>query len=67
MAKFNHMLDIAFTVETDMSDPKDIDSKTLVKALLERMFMLIEDGEFVVGETISHVDTILAELERREG
>ena len=57
MAKFNHMLDIAFTVETDMSDPKDIDSKTLVKALLERMFTLIDEGEFVVGDAIGPVDS----------
>jgi len=63
----NHMFDIAFTVETFEEDPDKIPSTELVQALLRRMFMLIEDGEFVVGETISHVDTILAELERREG
>ena len=64
---YNHMFDIAFTVETFEEDPDKIPSTELVQALLRRMFMLIEDGEFVVGETISHVDTILAELERREG
>ena len=63
----NHMFDIAFTVETFEEDPDKIPSTERVQALLRRMFMLIEDGEFVVGETISHVDTILAELERREG
>jgi len=57
MTKFNHMFDIAFTVETDMSNPEDIDSKTLVKALLNRMFTLIDEGQFVVGDAVSSVDS----------
>jgi len=57
MSLHSHMFDIAFTVETNMSDPEDIDSKTLVKALLDRMFTLIDAGEFVVGDAISPVDS----------
>ena len=57
MSLHSHMFDIAFTVETDMSDPEDIDSKTLVKALLDRMFTLIDEGQFVVGDAVSPVDS----------
>tara|TARA_Y100001949_G_scaffold147683_1_gene131739 strand:+ start:667 stop:885 length:219 start_codon:yes stop_codon:yes gene_type:complete len=64
---YNHMFDIAFTVETFEEDPDKIPSTELVQALLRRMFMLIEDGEFVVGDTVAHVDTAHIEFKRREG
>ena len=64
---YNHMFDIAFTVETFEEDPDKIPSTELVHALLRRMFMLIEDGEFVVGDTVAHVDTAHIEFKRREG
>ena len=63
----NHMFDIAFTVETFEEDPDKIPSTELVQALLRRMFKLIDSGEFVVGDTVAHVDTAHIELKRREG
>ena len=64
---YNHMFDIAFTVETFEEDPDKIPSTELVQALLRRMFKLIDSGEFVVGDTVAHVDTAHIELRRREG
>ena len=64
---YNHMFDIAFTVETFEEDPDKIPSTELVQALLRRMFKLIDSGEFIVGDTVAHVDTAHIELKRREG
>ena len=64
---YNHMFDIAFTVETFEEDPDKIPSTELVQALLRRMFKLIDSGEFVVGDTVAHVDTAHIEFKRREG
>ena len=64
---YNHMFDIAFTVETFEKDPDKIPSTELVQALLRRMFRLIDSGEFVVGDTVAHVDTANIEFIRREG
>ena len=64
---YNHMFDIAFTVETFEKDPDKIPSTELVQALLRRMFRLIDSGEFVVGDTVAHGDTANIEFIRREG
>ena len=55
MKKYNHMFDIAFSVETDEEDPAGVDQRQLVSALLTRIADLVENHE--IGEACGHCDS----------
>ena len=58
--KYNHMFDIAFTVESKESDYKDVNLEELIKGLIITLPSLYEDGL----ERFGFSDTI--ELEESE-
>ena len=41
--KYNHMFDVAFTVDTDESDPDKVTFQELMRGLLERIPNLYRD------------------------
>ena len=58
--KYNHMFDVAFTVESKESDCKDVTLEELIKGLIITLPSLYEDGL----ERFGFSDTI--ELEESE-
>ena len=64
--KYNHMLDVAFTIETDVEDPGDLTPADITAALLRRVASLVEDpqsNDLIVGGAIGHCDTFEIEEE----
>ena len=66
MSKYNHMLDIAFTVTSDSEDPESISREEIIASLLRRIADLTEfehATELRVGCAIGHCDTFEEEKE----
>jgi len=61
--KYNHMYDIAFSVDTDVEDPFKVPENELMIGLLRRICTLLAEGGtcgtlgFCVGEAIDHCDS----------
>ena len=53
--KYNHMVDIAFAVETNESDPLHLPEGEVLAALLRRLAGLLSDGQLTAE--IGHCDT----------
>ena len=62
---YNHMLDIAFEVESDIEDAFDLPGKLVLLGLLKRITNLLEEncdktlatGQFCVGEAVGFCST----------
>ena len=54
MQKFNHMMDVAFSVVTEDDDPSKIDYNVLLLGLTKRLASLMENGD---RESFGHCDT----------
>ena len=52
--KFNHMMDVAFSVVTEDDDPSKIDYNVLLLGLAKRLASLMENGDH---EAFGHCDT----------
>tara|TARA_R110000751_G_scaffold30576_1_gene78115 strand:- start:281 stop:487 length:207 start_codon:yes stop_codon:yes gene_type:complete len=57
MSKYNHMLDIAFTVISETEDPNDITPEEIHLAIERRLVTLREEGQYDIGGAIGHCDT----------
>ena len=57
MAEYNHMFDVAFTVNSDEEDWKDITFEELIEGILNRLPQLYHDGL----ESFGYCDTIVKE------
>ena len=57
--KYNHMLDIAFSVETTEPDPLKLPRDEVLAALMQRIAGLLSDGQLIAE--ISHCDTYTIE------
>ena len=57
MTKYNHMLDIAFTVISEEDDGSDITPEQIHVAIAKRLVSLAEANEFDIGGAISICDT----------
>lgn len=56
MTKYNHLLDMAFTVISDVEDVQDIPISTLLDGIQRRLdYLRANPGEVV--EVIGHCDT----------
>ena len=53
--RYNHMFDIAFSVDTDIIDPGQVGQRTLIVALLRRITDLMENCE--MQEACGHCDS----------
>jgi len=69
MPRYNHMLDLGFTIETSTEDPYELTQTEVLTALLARVKSLVEDPEgndFAVGGCIGFSDTFEIE-EKKDG
>jgi len=57
MTKYNHMLDIAFTVISEEEDGSDITPEQIHAAIAKRLVSLAEANEYDLGGSIGHCDT----------
>lgn len=57
MPKYNHMLDIAFTVISEKEDGSDITPEQIHVAIAKRLESLAETNEYDLGGTIGICDT----------
>jgi len=57
MTKYNHMLDIAFTVISEKQDGSDITPEQIHVAILKRLVSLAEANEYDLGGAIGICDT----------
>jgi len=57
MTKYNHMLDIAFTVISEKQDGSDITPEQIHVAILKRLVSLAEANEYDLGGAIGVCDT----------
>jgi len=57
MPKYNHMLDIAFTVISEKQDGSDITPEQIHVAIAKRLESLAETNEYDLGGTIGICDT----------
>ena len=57
MAKFNHMLDVAFEVISEKADGSDITPEQIHVAILKRLVSLAEANEYDIGGAIGICDT----------
>ena len=57
--KYNHMFDVAFTVNSEESDWKDVTYEELIEGLIKRLPELYKDGieAFGFNDTINLEDT----------
>ena len=62
---YNHAFDVAFSVETDESDPFKVTNRELIVGLLMRFVNLVEVEE--LREACGHVDTYKNEEEPNNG
>ena len=66
MAKFNHMLDVAFEVISEKADGSDITPEQIHVAILKRLVSLAESNEYDIGGAIGICDTYEIEEETGE-
>ena len=57
MTKYNHMLDIAFTVISEEDDGSDITPEQIHVAIAKRLVSLAEANEYDIGGAIGITDT----------
>jgi len=57
--KYNHMLDIAFAVETTEPDPLELEELQVLAALMQRITTLLSEGQFL--SDVGHCDTYTIE------
>jgi hypothetical protein len=57
MPKYNHMLDLAFTVISEQEDGSDITPLQIHMAILKRLESLAEANEYDLGGAIGVCDT----------
>ena len=57
MTKYNHMLDIAFTVISEEDDGSDITPEQIHVAIAKRLVSLAEANEYDIGGAIGICDT----------
>ena len=57
MAKFNHMLDIAFEVISEDERGSDITPEQIHAAIAKRLVAIAESNEYNLGGSIGHCDT----------
>tara|TARA_B110000503_G_C7127191_1_gene405205 strand:+ start:155 stop:526 length:372 start_codon:yes stop_codon:yes gene_type:complete len=57
MTKYNHMLDIAFTVISEEEDGSDITPEQIHEAIAKRLVSLAEANEYDIGGAIGICDT----------
>jgi hypothetical protein len=57
MAKFNHMLDVAFEVISEKADGSDITPVQIHAAIAKRLVSLAESNEYDIGGAIGICDT----------
>ena len=57
MTKYNHMLDIAFTVISETEDGSDITPEQIHLGIERRLVTLSEEGQYDIGGAIGHCDT----------
>ena len=57
MARYNHMLDIAFTVISEQEDGSDITPEQIHAAIAKRLESLAEANEYDIGGAIGICDT----------
>jgi len=57
MSKYNHMLDMAFTVVSETEDGSDITPAQIQQGILLRLIGLIEEGSWEIGGAIGLCDT----------
>jgi len=63
MPKYNHMLDIAFTVISEKQDGSDITPEQIHVAIAKRLQSLAEANEYDLGGAIGICDTYEEEEE----
>ena len=62
--KYNHMLDIAFSVETAEADPHKISEAEIISALLGRIASLVNEGQGQLNDATGHCDTYIAKEDK---
>ena len=60
--KYNHMIDIAFAVETTEADPLNLPEKELLVALMRRIATLLANGQ--LAAEVGHCDTYTIEEDK---
>jgi len=56
--KYNHMFDVAFTVDSDKENPDEVTFEELIEGLLNRLPQLYHDGL----DSFGHCDSCVSEL-----
>jgi len=63
MKKYNHMMDVAFTVVSEEEDPYELTIEELIDGMDRRLESLRKQHSYEAREAFGHCDTYIEERE----